>query len=262
MKIVRFRHEGEVVMGSLEGEHIQPLEGPLDALRVAEGRDSIALADVQLLSPVHPNKVIAIGPGYRAMLEGRPQPARPYYWLKPASAVQHPEGEIVLRAETDVSHESEIGIIIGRRASRVSREQAADHILGYTCVNDVTAGPHHDIPNYMTSQYFVDGKALDTYAPVGPVVVTDLDPSDLRIQCRVNGKIIQDHRTSDRIWDYDELVSMISHVMTLDPGDIIATGSPPGVEPMNPGDVVEVEVEGIGVLRNHAVAAPAMPTPY
>jgi 2-keto-4-pentenoate hydratase/2-oxohepta-3-ene-1,7-dioic acid hydratase in catechol pathway len=110
-----------------------------------------------------------------------------------------------------------------------------------------------DRVTYMQSQLLLDGKIFDTFAPLGPLIVTDLDTSDLRVQCRVNGKIRQDHRTSDKLFAYDKLVSMISHTVTLLPGDVISTGAPPGVAPMTVGDTIEVEVEGIGILRNRVV---------
>lgn len=254
MKIVRYSHRGKASHGELQGETIVPLSGSLDTLTPTQGASALSLGEVKLLAPVVPSKIVAIGPGYKAHLDGGPGPERPYYWIKPSSTVQDPDGEITLPAGLTVNHESEIAIVIGRTASKVSPEEALDHVLGYTCCLDVTAGEMSDRAAYMQTQLFLDGKIFDSFAPLGPVIVTDLDTSDLRIVCRVNGEIRQDHRTSDKLFGYDRLVSMISHVLTLYPGDVISTGSPPGVAPLHPGDTVEVEIEGIGTLRNSAVA--------
>jgi 2-keto-4-pentenoate hydratase/2-oxohepta-3-ene-1,7-dioic acid hydratase in catechol pathway len=149
-----------------------------------------------------------------------------------------------------VVHESELAIVIGKVAKDVPPERCAEHVFGYTCINDVTAGVLVRREEFQRSQYAIDGKIYDTFAPLGPVIVTDLDTDDLRIQCRVNGNIVQDHRTTDRVWSLMEVISLVSSVMTLHPGDVIATGSPPGMGPLADGDVVEVEIDGIGILRN------------
>lgn len=252
-KIVRYEHLGAIGHGELRGEEIVPLNG--DFPNFSPGNSAaIPLASVKLLAPVVPNKIVAIGPGYKVYMQGGPGPERPYYWIKPSSTVQDPEGEIVLPSGITVNHEAEIAIVIGKRARKVSPEQAMNHVFGYTCCIDVTAGEMADMLAYQQSQLFLDGKIFDTFAPLGPCIVTDLDTSDLRIRFRVNGETRQDHSTSDKLFEYDKLVSMISHVLTLEPGDVITTGSIPGVAPMQPGDVVELEIEGIGILRNRAVA--------
>lgn len=253
MRIVRYDDGANVRFGDLRGGEIRPLDGDLAALAPADAAP-VPLSAVTLRMPVVPGKIVAVGPNYRAHLKGNPPPPRPYYWIKPATALLDPEGVIELPTDVPmVCHESELAIVIGRTTKKVSPAEAPAHILGYTCINDVSAGNMIDIPAYVASPYFVDGKIYDTFAPLGPVVVTDLDPSDLNVRCRVNGDTRQDHRTSDMIWQPAELVSLISQVLTLHPGDVIATGSPPGVGPLQPGDVVEVEVEGIGVLRNTTV---------
>lgn len=252
-KYVRYESEGSVAFGELVGDEVHPLEGEFPSL-VASEAPSVPLASVKLLAPVVPSKIVAIGPGYKVYMQGGPGPERPYYWIKPTSTLQDPEGEIVLPPGITVNHEAEIAIVIGKQARKVSPEQAMDHVFGYTCCIDVTAGEMADMLAYQSSQLFLDGKIFDTFAPLGPCIVTDLDTSDLRIQCRVNGEMRQDHSTADKLFEYDRLVSMISHVLTLEPGDVISTGSIPGVAPMRPGDVVELEVEGIGILRSRAVA--------
>lgn len=255
MKIVRYLYANQARYGELQDDKILPLEGTIDKLAPTKGASPVALNAVKLLAPTTPSKVVAVGPNYKAHLKGNPPPERPYYWFKPSTAINDPEGEIRLPPNVPmVCHESELAIVIGRTASRVPRSEAAKYVLGYTCINDVTAGDMLDMTAFMQSQYFVDGKIYDTFAPVGPVIVTDLNPADLRIQCRVNGETRQNHRTSDMIFPPDQLVSLISNVLTLLPGDVIATGSPPGVGPIKAGDTIEVEVEGVGVLRNRAVA--------
>lgn len=253
MKIVRYEQGGAIRYGHLQGDSIAPLDGSFPDF-AQSGEPTVPLASVTLLAPVMPNKIVAIGPGYKVYMQGGPGPERPYYWIKPTSTVQHPGGDIVLPPGITVNHEAEIALVIGKRARKVTPEQAMDHVLGYTCCIDVTAGEMADMLAYQQSQLFLDGKIFDTFAPLGPCIVTDLDTSDLRIRFRVNGETRQDHSTADKLFEYDKLVSMISHVLTLEPGDIITTGSIPGVAPMKPGDEVELEIEGIGVLRNRAVA--------
>ena len=252
MKIVRYRHDGRVSFGRLEDGWVIPMQGPVEALRPMEGAERIAAADVTLLAPTTPSKIVAIGPGYKALIAGRPKPPRPYFWIKPSTTLLDPGGVIELPPGITVNHEAEIGIVIGRDARNVTPADAMGHVLGYTCVHDVTAGEMSDMATYLQTQLFLDGKIFDTFAPIGPVISTDLDPSDLRIQCRVNGELRHDHRTSDRLWAYDELISMISHILTLLPGDVIATGTVPGVAPIKDGDVIEIEIDGIGILRNSA----------
>lgn len=249
-KYVRFEHNG-VHFGELRGDQIISLKGELPNFSET-GETPIPLSAVRLLAPVVPGKIVAVGPNYRAHLNGNPPPPRPYLWLKPSSAVLDPEGEIVYPSidVPMVCHESELAIVIGRTARNVDVETARSCIFGYSCINDVSAGELTNMPAYFASQFFVDGKIFDTFAPLGPAIVTDIDATDLRIRCRVNGEVRQDHRTSDQIWKPAELVAVISRTLTLNPGDVIATGSPPGPGPLNKGDTVEVEIDGIGILRN------------
>jgi len=254
VKLLRFELDGEVSMGELQGDAIWRLTGDLMHLTRRPAAPPVRLDAVRLLSPVEPSKVMAVGPNYRAHLKGGPTPHRPYYWVKPSTALNHPEGQIRLPGgEVPVNHESELAIVIGKSARAVAPAAALEYVLGYTCINDVSLGEMNDLPKYFASRELVDGKICDGFAPLGPLIETRLDTSDLRIRCRVNGATRQDHRTSDMIWNPRQLVSMISHVVTLLPGDVIASGSPPGVSPLHGGDVVEVEVEGIGILRNFVV---------
>lgn len=252
-RIVRYAQDG-VRYGELRDGHIHPLTGDFPDFALS-GEAPIDPATVRILAPVTPGKIVAVGPNYHAHLNGNPPPSRPYLWIKPSTVLLDPEGVIELPGDAPmVCHESELAIVIGREARDVSVADAQAHIFGYTCINDVSAGQLTDMAAYFASQHFVDGKTYDTFGPIGPAIVTDLDPADLRIQCRVNGATRQDHRTSDQIWPPAQLLSLISRRMTLHPGDMVATGSPPGPGPIAPGDVIEVEVEGIGVLRNRVEA--------
>lgn len=256
---VRYSKDGVDRHGELDGEMIKPLDGTIGSFR--ETTDApLPLASVRLLAPTTPSKIIAIGPGYKAHFGGQPVPyARTHLWFKPASALLDPEGVIELPPGVPMTcHESELAIVIGKTAKDVPAARAAEHILGYTCINDVTAGEMTNPAAFIASQWFVDGKVFDTFAPLGPWIVTDLDPTDVLIECRVNGELRQSHRTSDRIWPWDELIAYISSVMTLNPGDVIATGSPPGVAPLADGDTVEVTIAGIGTLRNSVRSKVAM----
>ncbi len=252
MKLVRFSLADRVQYGSLQGDQIQPLEGELHALKPTPGARPIALSSVKLLCPTAASKVIAIGPGRRRVLGANAQPPeRPTLFFKPSTAVNNPGDPIIFPPELDyLNHEGEIGIVIGRLARRVRRENASDYILGYTCVNDVTAG---ELRKTMGTPMMFHAKSFDTFAPFGPVVATDVDPSNLDTECRVNGEVRVKARTDDLLYAPEFLVSWISHIMTLLPGDVISTGAP-GVGPLRPGDVVEVEIEGIGCLRNPVIA--------
>ncbi len=199
-----------------------------------------------------PSKIVAIGQNYRAhALEmGKGIPAEPLLFLKPPSALLADGGAIERPAGfARVDYEAELGVVIGTRARRVRAEDALTHVLGYTCVNDVTVRELQ-----AKDGQWARAKGFDTFCPVGPRIVAGLDPRDLRILTRVNGAVRQDSRTSDLIFDVATLIAFVSAHMTLEPGDLLSTGTPAGVGNLDPGDVVEVEIEGIGVLRNHVVA--------
>jgi 2-keto-4-pentenoate hydratase/2-oxohepta-3-ene-1,7-dioic acid hydratase in catechol pathway len=191
-----------------------------------------------------------MGPGHRNVLQG-PPPERPTIFFKPSTAVTNPGDPIVFPPDvTYLNHEGELGIVIGPSTRRVKRERALDHVLGFTCVNDVTAW---ELGKIRGTPLMFHAKAFDTFAPFGPLVVTDINYADLDMECRVNGELRVKSRTNDYIYPPDLLVSWLSHIMTLMPGDVISCGAP-GVGPLRPGDTVEVEIEGIGCLRNPVVA--------
>jgi 2-keto-4-pentenoate hydratase/2-oxohepta-3-ene-1,7-dioic acid hydratase in catechol pathway len=228
-----------------------PVEGTLLDGRWSAAGASVPLDAVVLLCPVEPSKVIGIGTNYHAhaVEMGRALPAVPKMFLMPSTAVIGPDDPIQVPPGTNrVDHEAELAVVIGKAARRVSVTDALHHVVGYTACNDVTA---RDFQKADT--VFARAKGFDSFCPLGPWVAVDLDPTNLRVQARVDGQLRQDGRTSDLIFDVAQLVSFVSHVMTLLPGDVIATGTPAGVGPLVAGNVVEVEVEGIGTLRNRVV---------
>jgi 2-keto-4-pentenoate hydratase/2-oxohepta-3-ene-1,7-dioic acid hydratase in catechol pathway len=214
--------------------------------RIAESAD--VPEGATLLAPATPTKIVCIGRNYadHAKELGHEAPAEPIIFLKPPSALLAPEGTIVRPPQSQlVHHEAELAIVVGREAKNVPAADWRGYVRGFTCANDVTA---RDLQR--KDVQFTRGKGFDTFAPLGPCLETDLDPSDLRVTGRVNGEVRQDGRTSQMIFPCDVLFEFVTAVMTLVPGDVILTGTPAGVGSLESGDTVEVEVEGIGVLRN------------
>jgi 2-keto-4-pentenoate hydratase/2-oxohepta-3-ene-1,7-dioic acid hydratase in catechol pathway len=211
--------------------------GPLDSL---DG--------VKLLAPVTPSKIIGVGRNYaeHAKELGNEAPTEPLIFLKAPSAILDPDGVIVCPPQSSMVHfEGELAIVIGKQARNVPAASWREYVLGFTCANDVSA---RDLQK--KDVQFTRAKSFDTFCPVGPHIETDLDPSDLSIVTRVNGEIKQNSRTSMMIFKPGTVIEWITSVMTLEPGDLILTGTPAGVGPLTPGDRVEVEIEGIGTLRN------------
>jgi 2-keto-4-pentenoate hydratase/2-oxohepta-3-ene-1,7-dioic acid hydratase in catechol pathway len=203
---------------------------------------------------LRPGKIIGIGQNYRAHAAemGKGIPEEPLMFLKPPTAVIADGAPIERPAGYErVDYEGELGVVIGKRARRVTREQALDHVQGYLCINDVTVRDLQKKDGQWTR-----AKGFDTFCPMGPRVVPGLDPTNLRITTRVNGMVKQDSSTSDLIFDVATLIAFCSQHMTLEEGDVISTGTPSGVGPLQPGDVVEVEIAGIGILRNPVIARP------
>jgi 2-keto-4-pentenoate hydratase/2-oxohepta-3-ene-1,7-dioic acid hydratase in catechol pathway len=228
-------------------DHLPTGESDFDSGTSAE----IPRVSVRLLAPVLPSKIVCIGRNYREHAKelNHPIPSEPLIFLKPPSAVLGP-GEPILRPTTlsqRVDHEGELGVVIGKRCHGLREgDDVGEFILGYTCVNDVTA---RDLQN--KDGQWSRAKGFDTFCPVGPVVVSGLDPwSGIRVQTRVNGQLRQDGTTADFLFPLDVILRFISQVMTLEPGDLIATGTPAGVGPLQLGDTVEVTVEGVGSLSN------------
>jgi 2-keto-4-pentenoate hydratase/2-oxohepta-3-ene-1,7-dioic acid hydratase in catechol pathway len=203
---------------------------------------------------IRPSKIIGIGQNYRAHAAemGKGIPEEPLMFLKPSTAIISDGMPIERPAGYErVDYEGELGVVIGKRARRVPRERALDYVQGYVCVNDVTVRDLQKKDGQWTR-----AKGFDTFCPVGPRMVPGLDPTNLRITTRVNGVVKQDSSTSDLIFDVATLISFCSQHMTLEEGDLISTGTPSGVGPLSPGDVVEVEISGIGILRNPVIARP------
>jgi 2-keto-4-pentenoate hydratase/2-oxohepta-3-ene-1,7-dioic acid hydratase in catechol pathway len=204
---------------------------------------------MKLLEPLRPSKIVCVGRNYRehAAELGNKMPDEPLLFLKAPSAIIYSGDEIMLPgASQQVEHEGELGVVIGRVARNIaSDEDPLSYVLGYTCVNDVTA---RDLQR--KDVQFTRGKSFDTFCPVGPWIETDIDPDNVIVQTRLNGEVKQKGNTADMAFPVSFLIRYISEIMTLYPGDLIATGTPAGVSRMKPGDTVEVEVEGIGILQN------------
>lgn len=249
MKIcrIRSRRTQRLHLTVLEGDSFRLLEGdPERAMNPDAG--SFSPEDVEILAPVTPSKILAIGRNYAAHARelGNVVGEIPLMFSKPPSSVIGPGQTIVLPPESErVDHEGELAIVIGKRCRRVSSEKWREVVLGFTCANDVTA---RDIQK--RDVQFTRGKGFDTFCPIGPWIETELDPMDVRVSTRVNGELRQDGRTSDLAFSIPYLVEFVSASMTLEPGDLILTGTPEGVGPLSEGDLVEVEVEGIGTLLN------------
>ncbi len=243
MRLVRFRPgPGKPVLaGTLKGEAV-----------VAGGR-SYALESVTLVAPCTPTKLVCVGRNYAAHAKelGNEVPEEPLLFFKPPSAVIGPGEEIVLPAGPDVHYEAELAVVIGTRCRHISARDAGRVILGYTCLNDVS-----DRTAQKWEKNWVRAKGFDTSAPLGPVIVTPDEATEpFHVRLRLNGQVRQDGSTSAFIFPIPKLIETITAFMTLEPGDVIATGTPEGVGPLHSGDVVEVEIDGIGRLRN-SVRAP------
>jgi len=253
MKLCRIKHKSlaEPRYAYVEHDAVYPLDYGewFNGLDLAKTKQSISLDEVSLLAPVAPSKIVCVGRNYleHAVELGNRMPDEPLLFLKAPSAVIGNDERILLpRQSQQVEHEGELGVVIAKPAREItSEEDPLSYVLGYTCVNDVTA---RDLQR--KDVQFTRGKSFDTFCPVGPWIVTDLDPTNTSVVTRVNGELKQQGRTGDMAFTVSFLIRYISGIMTLNPGDLIATGTPAGVSRLKHGDVVEVEVEGVGVLRN------------
>lgn len=252
VRIVRFEREGHAVAGILDDGFIREAEGDFFG-HLQPGALVAPVEDVRLLPPVRPGKIVAIGLNYldHILVDGfgREQPANPIIFLKPPSSLVGHGADIVLPVGPErVESEAELAVVIGRRARYVRADHAADYILGLTCANDVSARDYQ-----FADGQWVRAKGFDTFTPLGPCIVTGLRPDNLTVTCRLNGQVHQESSTSKLLFDVPYLVEFISRVMTLEPGDVIMTGTPAHPPRIKPGDVVEVEIEGVGTLRNLVV---------
>lgn len=252
-KYVRFQKDSAVAYGLLEGDTVREIHGDLFGARKPAARRH-KLGEVKLLYPVAPPKILAVGLNYRSHLGNRPTPPSPEIFYKPITCLQHPGDPIVIPADSKNTHyEGELVLVIGKRASRISEADAPGVIFGVTCGNDVSerdwqGGPQKDLQWWRA-------KGADSFGPLGPCIATGLEYGALLLQTRLNGEVVQKQVTSDLLFNPARIVSYISHYVTLTPGDVIYTGTPGSTRKMNPGDTVEVEIEGIGVLRNKVIAA-------
>ncbi|MEV8534139.1 fumarylacetoacetate hydrolase family protein [Streptomyces sp. NPDC051211] len=255
MRIARFSIDGNVAFGAVEGT--APDELVLDIIKGIPFADfelsgtKVPLSKVRLLPPVLPNKVVAIGRNYaeHAAELGNEVPDAPITFFKPSTSVVGPGDPITYPSfSQDLHHEAELAVVIGRMCREVPRERVKDVILGYTCANDVTA---RDVQQ--REKQWARAKGFDSACPLGPWIETELDPADLAIECTVNGEQRQLGRTSQMVRSIEDLIVHITEAMTLLPGDVVLTGTPAGVGPLNVGDEVAVTIEGIGTLANKVI---------
>jgi len=247
MKIVYFTTDKKAEYGVLNGAVIQGIEGtPYRRIKYANRHYN--LDEVKLLPPCIPSKIVALGLNYHSHAEEvkMPIPTEPLIFIKPSTSVIGPEDNIIYPDSSQrVDYEGELGVVIKSRACRVSLEKSLDYVLGYTCFNDVTARDLQKRDGQWTR-----AKSFDTFSAIGPCIETELDPGNVNLEAYLNGELKQQVNTSDLIFPVPELISFISNIMTLLPGDVIATGTPSGIGPMYPGDMVEIKIQGIGTLRN------------
>ncbi len=255
MKIGRFQKGERFFFGIVIDSEVIEIPETCFSDRVYSFNKVHELKNLKVLPPVLPTKIIAVGLNYKdhAKELGLPLPKEPIFFLKPPSAVIGPEETIYLPPESkEVHYEGELAIVIGKKLYRPRfYKEIEEAILGYTCFNDVTA---RDLQ--IRDSQWSRSKSFDTFAPLGPFIETKLDPLNLKIETYVNGKLKQSSSTSELIFNPFDLIKFIANIMTLYPGDIIATGTPPGVGPLKDGDVVEVKIEGIGILRNYVKKFP------
>ncbi|MEW5796748.1 MAG: fumarylacetoacetate hydrolase family protein [Candidatus Zixiibacteriota bacterium] len=250
-RYVRFKASGlpDGSYGVIREEIVEMLDNPPWLDKKPNGA-TLPLSEITLLAPVQPSKIICIGLNYHAHVQASfsadSAPEKPLIFLKPPSAIIGPEDEIIHPPESErVDYEAELGVVIGKQGRHIPVEKARDHVFGFTCVNDVTA---RDLQK--KDSQWSRAKGFDTFCPVGPWIVPDLDFEDVLVEGIHNSEVKQSGRTSRMIFGIPYLISYISAVMTLMPGDLISTGTPSGIAPMKPGDTIEVRIEGIGTLRN------------
>lgn len=256
MRIIRYQKNNEIKNGILKDEKIFELEGDV-FFDFSRGKETADLEEVKLLAPVVPPNIIAIGLNYRqhAVETGAEIPERPVIFLKATSSLADPNSEIILPklAPDEVDYEAELAVIIAKEAKNIETVEVDEYILGYSCANDVSA---RDCQKKLDEQW-ARGKSFDTFCPLGPWIETDLDSNNLKIRSILNGKTMQESKTSDMIFKVEQLISYLSHNMTLLPGTVILTGTPEGVGFareekifLRDGDQITIEIEGIGSLEN------------
>jgi len=250
MNYVRIQADTGPTWGVLQGDRVFTLsEAPYEILCYDGG--SVLFDACKLLAPCVPTKIVCVGKNYydHAVEMGEGVPEQPILFLKGLNCINFPEGEIQAPIHVKrLDYEGELAFVVKKTAKNVKAADAMEYILGYTCFNDVTA---RDIQK--EDGQWTRGKSMDGFAPIGPWITDKLDPGDLKLETRLNGKVVQSARTSQLMTKLPKLVEFITASMTLECGDVVATGTPAGIGPMHPGDVVEVELEGIGVLRSRVI---------
>jgi 2-keto-4-pentenoate hydratase/2-oxohepta-3-ene-1,7-dioic acid hydratase in catechol pathway len=254
MRIVRFVARGRAKYGILARNTIRGLRGSpfshfqhLNSPSIFDG-STYTLDKVRLLPPCLPSKIVCLGLNYRSHIEEMklPMPSVPLIFLKPSTAVIGPDDKIILpRGWERIDYEGELGVVIGKKAKDVPEGEAKEYVLGYTCFNDVS-----DRHAQANDGQWTRAKGYDTFAPIGPWIETEADPDNLKLETYLNSELRQSASTSDLLFGISTLINFISGIMTLLPGDVIATGTPSGVSPLKPGDMVEVRIENIGTLKN------------
>lgn len=251
-RYIRFRAGGQVAHGIVEGDEVHTIQGDLLGNHKVSGAKR-KVSEVKLLYPIVPPKVLAVGLNYKSHLGNRTPPPQPEMFYKPITCLQNPEEPIrIPTGAKNVHYEGELVIVIGKRLTAASKDEARAGIFGVTCGNDVSErdwqnGAQKDLQWWRA-------KGADTFGPMGPAIVTGLNYDKLLLETRLNGKSVQKQNTSDLLFDCTSIVSFVSQFVTLTPGDVIYTGTPGSTQKMSPGDVVEVEIEGIGILRNAVIA--------
>ena len=250
MKYVRIEKADGPCWGVVKGEEVLTLsKPPYDGVDYDGGK--LPLSQCRLLAPCTPTKIVCVGKNYMEHINemGSDAPGFPVLFIKGVNTLNRPEGAIHAPDFVErLDYEGELGIVIRCRAKDVKAKDFADYVLGYTCLNDVTA---RDVQRH--DGQWTRGKSMDGFCPVGPWVVDDVEPAALSLETRLNGKVVQQTSTDKFITPIPQLIEFITACMTLEPGDVIATGTPAGVGPMIPGDRVEVDIEGVGVLKNHVI---------
>jgi len=250
MKLLRYKINNDIKYGIFKDDAIAEINGDVFGSFEESGK-VVSFADITLLPPVEPSKIIAIGLNYKehALELSMEMPLEPLIFLKPPSTLIASGDDVVYpEMSSQVDYEGELGVVIKKRAKDVHRADAREYILGYTCINDVTA---RDLQR--RDVQFTRAKSFDTFCPAGPFIETELDPTDAKLKTYLNGQLMQDASTSDMIFDVYFLVSYVSNIMTLEPGDLITTGTPKGVASVVRGDSVAVEIQGVGRLVNSII---------
>lgn len=256
MKFLRFKYEDTIKNGYYNGEKVIELDDNIlnytnSSIDTLNNNKSYYLNDIKIIEPTNPSKIVCVGLNYKDHCKelNMDLPKVPRIFLKPPSSIiAHKENIIYPKMSNEIDYEGELAIVIGKKSKEIDINEAKDYIFGYTIINDITA---RDIQR--EDIQWTRGKSFDTFAPIGPFIETDLNPLNLNIRLTVNGKIKQDSNTKNMVFTPFELISFISKIMTLYPGDIIATGTPPGVGSINKGDLISIQIENIGTLENYLV---------